>query len=99
MKYHITVNTGSSMAKVDSVEIPQDVLDWASANGYTSWVFDSGQSALFIAPRLAESLSRLLDDLESIGDVDEALHVARHLARLLAKVDFHHGAMVEFSRT
>lgn len=97
MKFNILVNSGSSMVAVDSVEIPQETLEWLSANDYPLEV-QSGQSALFVSPRLSETLARLLSDLAHTGDNSEGLVAARDLAALLAKVDFHHGAVVEFLR-
>lgn len=90
MKFNLLVNSGSSLAVVETVTMDNE--NWQFLKDQLNLQLETGISATSAGVRLAEVLERYLSS--RVGEVVD--FAAAQLADLLRAVSVHHSAILEY---
>jgi hypothetical protein len=95
VQFNLMVNSGSSMHGVHTLEIDDDT--WRELGLQYNLGIESGQSALLVAGRIAETAERVIND-DANGEGVIGLPGLQQLMALLTAVTVHHGAILDVRR-
>lgn len=93
MKFHLLVNSGSSLHEITSVEIPKDVWSYITSN-YNPNVH-GGEAGVFLAGKIADQLYQALSDRDAEAEKPVHEMAIYSLSELLRAVTLHHAASVD----